>query len=448
MNHHEPIFSVQLSFLWRNSYVGRLFESYLHWANTSWARFLDKPHFSIQWNFIVEGLLILVLTFMPVLSARTIGESWRFLIPLVLLLWMMNPAQNNVYVPQSYRAGLAFLWLILAVSTFFNSGFGNGMAVLLGLSSWFILAWIVGRVFTKENSERILKYLTFSSVIWLVIGFWQLFSGMVTPRGWLGLGQADIIPVRIYSVFGNPNIFALYLVSILVFSHYFRSKCALKMERVVLSGIFLAVLTALYFTYARMAWMIAGVWLAFQLKNWWRYGFLIAGVGLIILFFIPGFTIRIKRLVFLSDSSLWYRIQIWRGVWRALQDYWLWGAGPGSFQLIYPQYQLGRIVSRHAHQLYLQFWLEYGLFSLLAFMAVMKRILTRARACFRIQRKPPLIIPLTIALIIFLVYGFSETWYIHSFCGGYFWFLTGLLLSVKKYSNSDKIVTDQYKENL
>ncbi len=422
--------SVQWHSLWRHSYTRRLFESGVQWSNELWAKLPGKLHFTIPWHFIIEGLLITVIIFMPVLSAGTAGGSWGILIPLVLLLWLVNPAQHELDAKEPHPAGFIFLWVTLAASALLSRTFGAEQAVLLRFGSWFTLAWLTGRVFTGKIIERILKYLTFSSVIWLIIGFWQLFSGMHTPKGWLGAGQADIIPVRIYSVFGNPNIFALYLLSILVFCHYFLTKYAVKRERIIFTGIFAAVLAALHFTYSRMAWLITGIFILFRFNKQWRYALLCVGFGLVLLFFVPGFQARVTSLMTLSDSSFQYRIQIWRGVWQALQDNWLWGTGPDSFQRVYPEFQIGRSPSQHAHQFYLQFWLEYGLFSLMAFLAVLKRILMPGRV--RAWGEVSLIPPLTVSILIFLAYGLSETWYIQSFCGGYFWFLTGLLLAARK----------------
>lgn len=398
---------------WRNGYFGSMIYSMQNKANDTWIKLLGRLRFGVKWYPFIEGLVILGVVFMPVLS------SWGLLLPLLLLLWITGPVGNN-RVPE---AGWLLLWLVLMISAFFSPGLGAGLPVLLKFGSWFALAWLITRTFNSAKNERILRYLVYSSLIWISIGFWQLFSGIPTPRGWLGMEQANIIPVRIYSVFGNPNIFALYLLSIMVICRYLAVKSTVKIQKYLLAGILSVVLLALYFTYTRMAWFLAAVFLGVRFdKNWWRVGLLVSGVIVLLLLTFPDFNLRLQSLVCLRDSSLQYRIQIWRGTGKALRDFWLWGAGPGSFPIIYPQYRIGNSASQHAHQLYLQFWLEHGFFSLLAFLAVLKRVF----AGYWLARSSTTMKILAMAPVIFLIYGFSETWYIHDFSGGYFWFLTGL----------------------
>ena len=409
--------------LWHQSSTSRVVDLWRNWANAAWIGLIGGLRFGIDWHGLIEGMVILGVVFMPVLV------GWECLIPLLLLLWITGPAKNKrVSARQGAAAGAGwgFLWSVLAVSSFLGPGFTAGLAVLARFGSWFIMAWLIGRTFTLEMSKRIIKYLVYTSLIWLTIGFWQLWSGAPTPQGWLGSMQAAVIPVRIYSVYGNPNVFALYLLSILVLSHDLSRQCTAKIERYCLIGIFLLVVAALYFTYTRMAWLIAAFCLIIRYsRNQWRPGLLVIGLTALLLLLLPDFNIRLSSLTNLHDSSIGYRIQIWRGVWNALRDFWLWGAGPGSFQRIYPHYQIGRSVSQHAHQFYLQFWLEFGIFGLLALITVLKRVLTG----YCSTGAHPTVKTLTVILMIFLIYGFSETWYIHRFNGGFFWFINGLLQS-------------------
>jgi polysaccharide pyruvyl transferase CsaB len=425
MNYHwrhqkAPFFRLPGA-LWRNSYFGHWVDFIQNRANVAWVRLLGRLRFGIKWPDIIEGLIILGAVFMPVLS------SWWLLLPLLLLLWVTRPSEDT----RTPGAGWLFVWVILVISAFLSPRFTAGLPVLARFGSWFGLAWMMGRILSPAQISRILKYLGYTSLIWLTIAFWQLFSGIPTPRGWLGLEQAGVIPVRIYSVFGNPNIFALYLLAMMVISRYLAVKSTQKIEKYILSGIFILILAALYFTYTRMAWLLAVLCLMLQAdKNRWRFGLLISGIMVILFMTFPDFNLRLGSMAHLHDSSLQYRLQIWRGTGEALKDYWLWGAGPGSFQAIYPQYQMGNIISQHAHQFYLQFWLEHGLFAFIALLAALRHVLTSHRqAGISAEMKT-----LSMVLAVFLAYGFSETWYIHHFIGGYFWFLTGLLQASKRES--------------
>jgi O-antigen ligase len=67
------------------------------------------------------------------------------------------------------------------------------------------------------------------------------------------------------------------------------------------------------------------------------------------------------------DSSIQndLRSTFYATTWRAIRDHWLAGTGLGTFTLIYPSYErTGQIVSvyaNHAHDEYLELWLETGL---------------------------------------------------------------------------------------
>jgi O-antigen ligase len=67
------------------------------------------------------------------------------------------------------------------------------------------------------------------------------------------------------------------------------------------------------------------------------------------------------------DSSIQndLRSVFYATTWRAIRDHWLAGTGLGTFTLIYPSYErTGQIVSvyaNHAHDEYLELWLETGL---------------------------------------------------------------------------------------
>ena len=70
----------------------------------------------------------------------------------------------------------------------------------------------------------------------------------------------------------------------------------------------------------------------------------------------------------LADTSTSYRVNIWRGSIRMLKDYWLCGIGVGEapWYQVYPRYSLAAIESApHAHNLYLQVWIETGLIGIL-----------------------------------------------------------------------------------
>jgi putative inorganic carbon (HCO3(-)) transporter len=140
---------------------------------------------------------------------------------------------------------------------------------------------------------------------------------------------------------------------------------------------------------------------------------------------LQGFKIRMATLVTLTDSSLWYRVRIWQGVIKALPSFWLWGAGPGSFPMIYPWYQIKDTVSAHAHQIFLQLWLENGILSLASFLWLIKKMNLGFTKAHQLTKG------IAMVIMIFLGYGLTETWFQNRLIGGYFWLFCGLWISSK-----------------
>ena len=306
----------------------------------------------------------------------------------------------------------------------------NFQSVLSWLS-WLVIYCLTGNTIKPVFSIRIIQFITISSLIWITIGIWQQW-GTPTPPGWLESGQNNLIAVRSYSVFKNPNNFALYLLSIILFAMILLKNSNPRWRMVYFFILTLATL-ALIFTYSRSAWIIGILVLAMNFSKELRSkkGGLI-GAGVIAVFLmIPGFIERLWSLKNILTGTMIYRVRIWQGVWKAISDDWLWGSGPGSFPWVYPWYQVGKFPSDHAHQFYLQFWLEYGLVSLLILIFSLRKLISGGDFHDESMNSLKLI------LLVFLFYGFVETWTANSFLGGYFWLVAGIFASYKSFHHSE-----------
>jgi O-antigen ligase len=365
---------------------------------------------------LVRAGLIALICLAPVLG------SWAGLLPILGLLLIIQPGKG--WLRGRARGGWEFglVGLIFGITAALSTGFRpgrNGFApqTLLLTESWIGMAWLASWKLPREWGRTILQFIALTSPIWIFIGFQQLAAGVPMNPGWLPEGQNRLIPIRIFSVFVNPNIYALYLLGILVLAVEFAALGPNPGVKSLYGVIASLALLSLYFTYSRMAWILAGVFGFSRLIRRWKWKGWLAAIACILgLLALPAVRVRLGSLIFFTDSSLLYRFRIWRGVIRALNDFWLWGAGPGSFPVIYPLYQIGNTPAQHAHQLYLQIWLEYGIFALGGFIFLMARLL----------RKPDFF-GLRTLLLIFLGYGLSETWYLNHDLGGFFWLAAGLL---------------------
>jgi hypothetical protein len=326
---------------------------------------------------------------------------------------------------------LAFLGIFLCLAALCSADFRSGLGALGEFETHLGLAFLAGICFTPEFCRKILRFLVLTGPVWLTIGFGQQLAGTPTPPGWLGRAQAAVIAVRSYSVFTNPNIYALYLLNLIGAAGILSGAGAeSKVYRIMYLLIFWGGLISLYFTYSRGGWLLAGIALLCRfwsrIKTDRRLRLLL--IAVVTLFFcLAGFRARFFSIIKMADSSLLYRQRIWTGVLRALRDYWLWGAGPGSFPAVYPRYQPGMTSSMHAHSFYLQLWLEYGLGALLVLGGYFGRFLIRLGS----GSPEPSLKMVKIGILFFLGVGLWESWQVSNFGSGYFWLLTGLALSLQ-----------------
>lgn len=366
-----------------------------------------------RYGKFLEAAIILVTALMPVLNA------WEILLSLILLLFIIRLPGG-----ESPDTGLFAFWLALVIGALMTLG-PRGLGRLAPVTVWLLIAGLSGRTFSAEFSRKIIRFTLIASLFWMIIGLWQQWAGVPTPTGWLERGQSLLISTRSYSVFGNPNLYGLYLLSVLIFAfsginagnHFYRA----------FSWLILALgLISLVLTYSRTAWLLGLVaaigWFGKRIFFSRR---LYLWLGVLLLFSLSGFRIRMLGLTNLFESTLWIRVQIWQNMLRMLTDFWLWGSGPGNFMEVYGNYPTGNGLVQHGHQLYLQMWLESGILSLVAFIRVVAKNFSGFTGFQGTAKAVALII------VTFLMYGFFETWSVHPYSGGYFWLLIGLLQSMR-----------------
>ncbi len=402
-----------LEYLWGLSRVNQCLSLVGNWFAAFYQRNLAfREGLNRRYGKFIEAAIILVISLMPALNA------WEVLLALTLLLNALRFPGNKL--PDT---GLFIFWLALAVSALISVGMG-GISRLVPVTVWLLITGLTGRGFSAGFSRKVIRFMLVASLFWMVVGLWQQVEGVPTPSGWLGQGQRLLIAVRSYSVFGNPNIYGLYLLSTLIFA-FLGIGSGNRSHRVVSWFILVLGLISLYFTYSRTAWLLglaAAIWFG---KRFFSGRRLYIWFGILFLFSLPEFRARMLGLADFSESTFWFRVRIWQKMLKSLTDFWMWGSGPGSFAQVYNSYPARSSLVQHGHQLYLQLLLESGILSLVAFIRVIVKNLAGFTGLHNTARS------VALAIAAFLMYGFLETWWVHQFSGGYFWLLIGLLQSLR-----------------
>jgi len=206
-----------------------------------------------------------------------------------------------------------------------------------------------------------------------LVGMFQYLTGN-TLGIWLdqdafaGLG-------RVVSTFGNPNVYGTYLLlaiplaaaCIVYVKNPFYKLCALGITGLLAVNLLLTLSRGCYLALA----LSAGIFVLIIEKRL-IVAFIPALVGS--LFVLPATVVnRLFSIVNFQDTSTAFRLNIWQGSLRILQDFWMTGLGQGidAYNRVYPYYAFAAIVSPHSHNLFIQIFVELGLVGLIVFIVVL-----------------------------------------------------------------------------
>lgn len=345
-------------------------------------------------------------------------------------------------------------WLVLLLLVLFAFG---GWATVGGRASlhsaliyvcfgamYFVVANLVR---SQEGVWRMLTALIAPCAIVSLLGIWQyVFS---TPTlAYLDLNLFADLGGRVSSTWGNPNMLAEYLTLLLPLAF-----AAILLQRRLLRGFgsalcFAVVGVCLVLTWSRGAWLgsliamlIMLLMLDHRLLGWLLIG--IVPVAAAIPFVPEQVVRRFLSIGTLSDSSIRYRLYLWEGVGRMLEDFWLTGVGVGesAFRAVYAGYALPGIeTAMHSHSLYLQILCSLGIVGLVVFGAALliwlRQMLGYAR--YGYLRGPRLVIIGCVAgIVALLVMGvFDEIWYNYRIYL-LFWVLMGLGKAQMRVGNAE-----------
>lgn len=237
---------------------------------------------------------------------------------------------------------------------------------------------VVGLLNTKEKLMRAAMLLCVSLLLVSLYGIYQNVTGNISAE-WIDTEMFDNIGGRVVSTFENPNMLGEYLILLLPIvaalffgDRHFSAKPASLVT-------FAAGCLCLIYTWARGAWL--GFLLAAVLfvLMWSRrsVALIVAGICLLPLAvpYLPANIVsRFASIGDLTDTSTNYRVYIWRGSARMAADYALTGVGVGeqAFNRIYPFYSFAGIEKApHSHNLFLQIFIELGIFGFILFIAML-----------------------------------------------------------------------------
>jgi O-antigen ligase len=262
--------------------------------------------------------------------------------------------------------------IIIMISTITSinpTGSFRDLAIhLSGLGFLFVM---VNSIRDLEDFNKVVTILVFSATLVALYGLYQYVVGVEMDPAWVDTENNQGVTTRIYSVFGNPNILAEYLLMTIPMSVglFWHSKKLSK--KVIFLGSTLIMMLALVLTLSRGAWVgIAMAALIFIILVDKRILLSIIPLSLGAVYLLPQTILnRIVSIGNLQDSSNAYRIEMWGITADIIRDNWMVGVGFGHlpFKQTFETY-IRTLPTYHAHNTYLQIAAEIGIPGLIAFL--------------------------------------------------------------------------------
>jgi O-antigen ligase len=245
------------------------------------------------------------------------------------------------------------------------------------------IVWTISMIIDSKNLEKLYSMMVsfvYVATLVAVYGVLQYFIGVEMDAAWVDVQNNPNLSVRVYSVFGNPNILGEYLIMALPISMglFMNSKGWFK--KMLFLGTTGAMGCALVLTFGRGAWLgfafaVAVMVILYKKELIWA----LIPAGIVSLFLLPESILnRILSIANLGDSSNAYRIRVWKVAMEMIKDNWILGVGFGymPFKINYLNY-IRTMNVYHSHNMILEIFAELGIGGLLVLVFMLGIILKK-----------------------------------------------------------------------
>ena len=235
----------------------------------------------------------------------------------------------------------------------------------------------VSAVRNAQDLKRLITGAAFAVAVASLYGVYQRIQGVEVNKSYVDVTLNADMPGRVESFFDNPNTFAEVLILLLPLVVALILTAKHWIHRLIACGIFLVGVAALGMTYSRASWVgifVAAVVFVFLWKPKLIPAFVLLCV--VCIPFLPS-TIwhRILTITNTSDSSTASRIPLYQAALATIEKSPFSGAGLGTaaVQRFIGDNNLYHAEAPfvHAHNFFLEVWIEMGLLGFLGFCASM-----------------------------------------------------------------------------
>jgi len=280
----------------------------------------------------------------------------------------------------------------------------------------------------RGAESKVFYALTVACFIVSAAGLLQYFTGadIIVQKKFININITKVNN-EITSTLGHPNHLAAYLLTVLPFILYRFLNGNKRGDRLFSIVTILAGILCLILTFARGGWI--GIVFSFFL-----YAYIIdKKFFLILLLILIGFplistnTLISKIESFTSPDSYGQRVFAWQASVDMIKDKPIFGHGLHTFYRLYPEYKgpnASELLS-HAHNIFLDIWVECGTAGILFFILIIVNIIYRVlKTERRVLKQSPMIFYLCSCGAI-LLQAFIDTILDNAQLGSMWWFFLG-----------------------
>lgn len=323
----------------------------------------------VAYPFIGVLAAVFLVPFIPtMLMAALIGG--------VFVLFILKLLTDKSYTVKLDLTGIfVALFILITIFKGFTSLAPKSSINIALLTSLFMMSFFlaVSMTDTMKKFELLIFAFSTSALFTGLYGLYQKYSGKVDMT-WVDKEIFDGIRLRVFSTFANPNVFGEYLllaIPVALIAIIYAKRPLLKLYYAGVSAILIVNLALTLSRGCYLAIVIA-VFIFVLIMEKRLIALLSAGIFILPIILPPSILERFQSITNLNDSSTSYRIFIYQATLRILQKFWPLGLGQGmeAFNIVYPLYGFNGVTAPHSHNLFLQVFVETGIFGFIAFIAM------------------------------------------------------------------------------
>lgn len=462
--HHLFLSESRTESLWRQSRTYKVLDAIancvpraLHALYARLPETMEESHFVLLLRGL--GRLAPYLFCLTVLALLSVHHSvWNNLYSLILsfaslvLLWLRNIRRGGEGLLRLDVLGpwpLLFLFISLASAFWSLSMQLSSRFVYFSITCALLVIVCVSGMKNEKQFRLLTLTLALGMIVACVYGFYQVFVvGIPASSSFTDLELNANMPGRVYSFFDNPNAFANVLV---FFTPVMLSMGIHLQERSLKAVFFLAFLLALacmVMTYSRGAWLSFALGLLVMLMA--ARPRLIPLCLILVFIALPLLPSTILNRFFTTftgaDSSINSRTYIYTAVYEMICNHPLTGLGLGTSVVketaVYGGYYHAHFPYVHAHSIYMEIWVESGIFALGAFLLTLFTALKKGVRSARDRAASPVLRGAALGsvggVVGSLIFGITDYAWSYPRVMALFWVLAALAFAADRLRNEGK----------